>query len=201
MPTSLPTTDSINLTVGVVYAYDIDILQQPGAARGGIPFGLQPHIAVLDKGGNVLVDDSISYATVTIKNNPSKATIRSDPRCKFGPNDIRTPTWCFYLRNDALDLNTLIPQTMKLQRGVANFTSLNIDKIGREFTLLITVYADPLNYYGWTGSVSRETETFDVLHGDHTEIIVQVPPGRAWSGDRPSCSSHKWPSSTPAGTS
>ena len=33
--------DSINLTVGVGPAYEIDIRQQPGGARGGIPLTLQ----------------------------------------------------------------------------------------------------------------------------------------------------------------
>lgn len=171
------TADSINLTVGIGPAHSLVIIRQPKGARGGIPFVQQPYLVVKDAGGNILEADSTSYVTASIYNNPSGAVLRSDPR--------------FYLRNEALDLYTLVPHTVKLVNGEANFSNVAIDKVGREFRLKFVVYArdnsgrEGTNFYGWTGERHAFSETFDVTHGDPTDLVIIMPPGHAWAGGSP----------------
>ena len=149
----------------------------PRGARGGIPFVQQPYLVVKDAGGNILEADSVSYATVSISNNPSGASLRSDPR--------------FYLRNEELDLYTLVPHTVQLKNGEATFSNIAIDKVGREFRLKFSVYArdnsgrEGTNFYGWTGERYTYSDTFDVTHGDPTALVVITKPADAWAGGSP----------------
>jgi hypothetical protein len=99
-PTGVVTVDSINLTVGVGPADKLVVVKQAAGTRGGIDFIHQPYLLVKDAGDNILVDDSTSYCTVSISNNPSGGLLKSLP--------------LYYFRNEALDLYTLVSFSLEL---------------------------------------------------------------------------------------
>lgn len=87
------------------------ILDDPsfGSAFGGECFTRQPRIAVVDAGGNMIVEDSLLLAIeVKIRNNPSHGALSHD-----NPN---------YLHR-------------KVKNGVVQFNSLSIDKAGEGYQL------------------------------------------------------------------
>ena len=114
-PTGVVTTESINITVGVGVAESLIVVRDSQGTRGGIPFIQQPYLVLKDAGGNILVDDSTSYCTVSISNNPSGGLLTSDP--------------LFYNRNEALDLYTLVPHTVQLSRGKLKIEKLKCSKL------------------------------------------------------------------------
>ena len=167
--------ESINITVGVGPAHELEIVRQAAGVRGGIPFLTQPYLLVKDAGGNVLVDDHSSYCTLSISNNPSDGSLFSPTKPEDG---------AYYHRNEELDLYTLVPHTVQITAGIVTFRNISIDKVGREYRLLYTLHARQ-NFYGWTGTRMAYSSTFDVTHGDPTELIEITAAGLAWAGGTP----------------
>jgi hypothetical protein len=170
--------DSINLTVGVGHADYMSIIIPPDGARGGIPFVYQPCIIVKDRGGNILIDDDHSTITANIENNPGLGTLKS-------VIPISGPFKQYRMRNDAENTWTLVPHTIQLEDGAVNYTGMSIDKVAREYTLRFLIRADVGNYYGWTGSFYLDSPTFDVTHGDPTNLRIMRAPADAWAGGSP----------------
>ncbi|KAF1778528.1 Gamma-tubulin complex component protein [Phytophthora cactorum] len=116
-----------------------------GEATGGKAFLIQPVLKLLDSGGNVLEADSSSKVRVTIAANPSRGTL--------------TPA-------DGL--------TVRVQKGVATFRSLKIDKAGNGYSLQFTLYTKVQGKNTWKKTtISQVSDTFDILTGNPVSLLLQ----------------------------
>ncbi|KAG6962697.1 hypothetical protein JG688_00008480 [Phytophthora aleatoria] len=116
-----------------------------GEATGGKAFLIQPVLKLLDSGGNVLEADSSSRVRVTIAANPSRGTL--------------TPA-------DGL--------TVRVQKGVATFRSLKIDKAGNGYSLQFTLYTKVQGKNTWEKTtISQVSDTFDILTGNPVSLLLQ----------------------------
>ncbi|KAF4148535.1 Calx-beta domain [Phytophthora infestans] len=116
-----------------------------GGATGGKAFLVQPVLKLLDSGGNALEADSTSKVRVAIAANPSRGTL--------------TPT-------DEL--------TVRVQKGVATFRSLNIDRVGNGYSLRFTLYTKVQGKNTWKKTtISQVSGTFDVLTGNPVSLLLQ----------------------------
>ncbi|KAE9243257.1 Gamma-tubulin complex component 2 [Phytophthora fragariae] len=132
-------------TVAAGVCNKLNLTSSPGTSKGGKAFLTQPVLKLLDSGGNVLQADSSSIIRVTIAANPSRGTL--------------TPT-------DAL--------TAKVQKGVAVFRSLKIDKAGNGYSLRFTLYNKVDGKNTWKKSdVVQVSKTFDVLTGTPVSLFLQ----------------------------
>ena len=57
---------SLEFNVEVGPYHRIQVRQQPGRAVLGSPFGIQPHVALTDYGGNIVETDSKTYVTASV---------------------------------------------------------------------------------------------------------------------------------------
>jgi len=80
------TVKSLEFNVDVGPYHKIKVVQQPGGAVIGEPFGTQPRVALTDYGGNIVTDDSKTYVTASVfrgtigdirsDSKPTKQTLR-----------------------------------------------------------------------------------------------------------------------------
>ncbi|ETO79672.1 hypothetical protein F444_05651 [Phytophthora nicotianae P1976] len=116
-----------------------------GKATGGKAFLIQPVLKLLDSGGNVLEADSSSKVRVAIVANPSRG--------------ILTPA-------DGL--------IVRVQKGVATFRSLKIDKAGNGYSLRFTLYTKVPGKNTWKKTtISQVSDTFDILTGNPVALLLQ----------------------------
>jgi hypothetical protein len=132
-------------TVAAGVCNRLELTSTPGESTGGKAFLTQPVLQLLDSGGNILEADSSSIIRVAIAANPSRGTL--------------TPT-------DALTVN--------VQKGVAVFRSLKIDKAGDGYSLRFTLYNKVEGKNTWKKSdISQASNTFDVLTGSPVSLFLQ----------------------------
>ncbi len=70
---------SLLFNVDVGRYHKITVIQQPGSALIGEPFGIQPHVALTDYGGNIVTDDSKTVITASVFRG-TVGDIRSDSK-------------------------------------------------------------------------------------------------------------------------
>ncbi|GMF43046.1 unnamed protein product [Phytophthora fragariaefolia] len=132
-------------TVAAGVCNKLNLTSTPGTSKGGKAFLTQPVLQLLDSGGNILEADSSSIIRVTIAANPSRGKL--------------TPT-------DALTAN--------VQKGVAIFRSLKIDKAGNGYSLRFTLYNKVGGKNTWKKSdIFQVSKTFDVLTGTPVSLYLQ----------------------------
>nr|CCA22127.1 predicted protein putative [Albugo laibachii Nc14] len=88
----------------------LQLIQSPTTAAGGCAFSIQPILKVTDAGGNIPGDDASNLVQISLSPNPYNGKLRPDA----------------FL-------------TAKVQRGVAVFRNLNVDKAGSNYTLLFSL--------------------------------------------------------------
>jgi len=137
--------DSDDFSVHVGSPSKLVILDEPLFAFGGESFPRQPRIAVVDAGGNMIVEDSLALAIeVNIRNNPSLGVLsRGDS---------------YYLRR-------------KVKNGVAQFNSLSIDKAGERYQLQYTLL-QPLSSGFETSEIIITGHPFTVKIGSAYSLKV-----------------------------
>jgi hypothetical protein len=57
---------SLQFNVEVGRFHRVAVVQQPGKAVLGLPFGIQPHVALTDFGGNIVAEDSQTVVTASV---------------------------------------------------------------------------------------------------------------------------------------
>ena len=87
-------------------AYTMAFVTHSGRGTGGIPFALQPSLAITDQGGNIMTDHHTGTVVVSIVQNPSGGTL--------------TPS---------------AGMTVSFSNGIATFVGLKIDIIGGPYIL------------------------------------------------------------------
>eukprot|EP00937_MAST-01D_sp_MAST-1D-sp2_P007795 g7795.t1 len=149
--------ESFPFTVGVGDAYTLRFLVTPSGMAGGTAFVDQPQIEVLDRGGNRLVEDSISKIRAFIGNNPSGGTL--------SPFDDRL---------------------VQLVNGVATFNNLRIDRVGNDYSLRFYLLKNRRGTQIWDlTTLYVDSPNFNVVLGAPQALAVSTPPSNAWAGGSP----------------
>eukprot|EP00937_MAST-01D_sp_MAST-1D-sp2_P000215 g215.t1 len=149
--------ESFPFTVGVGDAHELRFLVEPAGVAGGTAFVDQPQIEVLDKGGNRLVEDSVSKLRVFIQNNPSGGTI--------SPFDNRL---------------------VQLVNGVGTFNNLRIDKAGNDYTMRFYLLKNRRGTQIWDmTNLYLDSANFNVVFGRPQKLVVHTAPANAWAGGSP----------------
>jgi hypothetical protein len=144
-------------TVGVGAAYEMNFLSLPNGATGGTAFAQQPMLEVLDAGGNLLFENSVSQVRAYISSNPSGGVLSPDTAL-----------------------------TVQLVRGVATFTNLEIDLFGNDYRLSFAFANKLTGVERWvaTGLV-MESSIFNVVIGSVSQLKLIRGAGNAWAGGQP----------------
>ncbi|KAG7385097.1 hypothetical protein PHYPSEUDO_001949 [Phytophthora pseudosyringae] len=131
-------------TVAAGVCNRLELTSAPVESKGGKAFLTQPVLKLLDSGGNSLEADSSSKIRVTIAANPSRGTL--------------TPTG---------------ELTVRVQKGVAVFRSLKINRAGNGYSLRFTLYTKVEGKNTWKKSdISQVSKTFDVLMGTPVSLFL-----------------------------
>ena len=125
---------------------------------GGEFFEMTPRVHILDKGGNLVTDDSTSSVSVSIHDNPSKSSL--------------------YSSNPVL--------TFIAKKGVVSLAILMIDKVGKGYRLNFNLqsWSTTRGIYVST-AVNLLSERFDVLPGPIRKIYSNVVANKATAGSQP----------------
>lgn len=159
--TAIPILVSSTFTVSIgsvaSLVFDPSYLISFATVQAGEYFKITPRISALDDGGNLITYDSSSQIRVEISDNPSNAKL--------------TPS-------------TSISAT--LREGIAQFSTLSMDKVGRFYRLKFTLYSysELLNRYAAT-KISLYSERFDVVYGPPRKLVNLVNGDRSWAGGQP----------------
>ncbi len=148
---------SREFTVSVGPASGLLLLENPALGtlvKAGQALPVQPQLAVVDAGGNRLVEDSASAVQVSISASPTKAKIEPE-----------------YLTFEVLS------------HGVATFSGLRISIEGRAYTMRFTLYDfDPLKGDWSETEIFLDTVTFDVQHGMPAGLLIEQKIDGSWTG-------------------
>ena len=141
----------------------LKITQQPGAASGGTPFGLQPRLEIHDPAANK-VDRAQGTLVASLQ---SQANV-SRQQVLLG------------------NVETLV------RNGESKFTNLTIDQIGGTYSIFFTAYLQSVDMsqaqiysHDWyvAKNLSMQSETFEVLAGRVVSMIIFRQPGDAYGGE------------------
>lgn len=122
----------------------LQVIQSPSAAIGGCAFSTQPVLKVTDAGGNVPDDEAQNLVRISLSPNPYNGKIQPEAF-----------------------------STAKVQRGLAVFRNLNIDKAGSNYTLSFALYKTNDTGDLMETSISILSPGFDVAVGSPARISVE----------------------------
>jgi hypothetical protein len=157
IPVVVSSTFTVSIGSIASLIFDSSYLISSVPVRAGEYFPVTPRISALDNGGNLVTYDSSSQIRVEISDNPSNAKL--------------TP---------------LTSTSATLTQGIAQFSTLSMDKIGRFYRLKFTLYeySALLNRYAPT-STFLYSERFDVVFGPPRKLVNLVTGDRSWAGGQP----------------
>jgi len=159
--TAIPILVSSTFTVSIgsvaSLVFDQSYLISFATVQAGEYFKITPRISALDDGGNLITYDSSSQIRVEISDNPSNA--------KLTPSTSTSAI---------------------LKEGIAQFSTLSMDKVGRFYRLKFTLYSysELLNRYAAT-KISLYSERFDVVYGPPRKLVNLINGDRSWAGGQP----------------
>ncbi len=139
--------------------YTLRVKVQPGNAAGGIPFGLQPHVEVLQEDGSNLATFLDGYVTAELQpGRPERLRVEGESSSGGdGAPAISTP---------------IIHGT-----GLAQFENLFINEAGENYVIRFVVFSSCGIGLAWIDSLP-----FDTLVGEANRLKVTGPIGTVFGG-------------------
>lgn len=150
------TTLPFTVTVGTPFFLETinDYFPTSHQVYGGEFFSVTPKVRLLDKGGNLVWQDSTSAVSISLFDNPTGAVL--------GLPESLFPT---------------------AENGVVQFRNLLIDRVGDNYTFLFRLYnySSLTNEFYYTG-ISSISERFSVVQGSPRKLVLHAKADRAWAG-------------------
>ncbi|TMW60197.1 hypothetical protein Poli38472_000239 [Pythium oligandrum] len=137
--------DTNPFTVAEGLCNNLVLAKTPKEATGGKAFSIQPVAKLIDAGGNLLEADSSSIVRVAIASNPSGGTLSPSSLLKA-----------------------------RVEKGIAIFRGLRIDKAGEDYTLTFTLFTKIAGRNDWLEtSIEKLSPSFNVTVGMPVELFLK----------------------------
>ncbi len=157
-------TKSLDLVVSPGDAAKLTFSVQPGGGKAGIAWDQQPQVIIWDDYGNKVTDPSVKVTLAVANPGGGTLSVKGDAG------------------KSAIEEGNIIEEGGKVtvsanNQGVANFTGLSVDKVGR--------YTLKASSPGLKEDVSKKdvSEEFDIAHGSAAQLAFTIQP-KARAGEK-----------------